>query len=162
MDALVYDERDRRYLRLLVVLQLVAGAAVLAAAVTYLVVHHPSSTPTGGSFISAASGPLVPADPAATTPPVGAADPQAGATSTSCAQAFATADAALSRAGLLGRELAAHTKVLDDLLAKRTNAAGVLDQSLPILTEAATDRLRFAEELKAYQDARKGCAAANR
>lgn len=77
-----------------------------------------------------------------------------------CTQAFAKADAALSRAVHLDRELAAHTKVLDDLLAKRTDAAGVLHQSLPILTEATTDRLRFAEERTAYQDARKGCTAA--
>ncbi len=163
MDAVVvYDEEDRRYVSALVVLLLVAWAAVLAATVTYIVLQNPSSTTTAKSPGPAALVPAAPSRPSGTTPPLGVSDPQAGTTGDACTQAFAKADAALSRAVHLDRELAARTKVLDDLLAKRTDAAGVLDQSLPILTEATTDRLRFAEERTAYQDARKGCTAAGR
>ena len=160
MDVVVYDEEDRRYVPALLMLLLVAGAALLAATVTYLVLYNPSSTTTAVSPGPAALVPAAPSSPSGTTPPLGVSDPQAGTTGDACTQAFAKADAALSRAVHLDRELAAHTKVLDDLLAKRTDAAGVLHQSLPILTEATTDRLRFAEERTAYQDARKGCTAA--
>jgi hypothetical protein len=156
LDVVVYDEEDRRYVPALLALLLVAGAAVLAAAVAFLVLRSPASAssagPSGPSVVATAPAPSA-------SPTLGQSDPQAGSTGGTCTQALAAADTALDRAGNLDRELAAHTKVLDDLLAKRTDAAGVLDQSLPILTEAATDRLRFAEELKAYRDARKACGS---
>jgi len=107
LDVVVYDEEDRRYVPALLMLLLVAGAGVLAATVTYLVFYNPSSTTTAKSPGPAAFVPTAPSSPSGTTPPLGVSDPQAGTTGDACIQAFAKADAALSRAGQLDRELGA-------------------------------------------------------
>ena len=46
---------------------------------------------------------------------------------------------------------------MDELLAERLTAVQALDQTLPVLTQGATERRRFAEALEAYERARQEC-----
>lgn len=75
-----------------------------------------------------------------------------------CAGAALTrADTLVDRSRRLEAALAAHTLVLDDLLAARVGADEAVQRSLPVLTGAATDRRLFLEEAAAYEQAREGC-----
>ena len=55
--------------------------------------------------------------------------------------------------------LTKHTQIIDELLAERIDAQAALDQSLPVLTDGATERRRFQQDLQAYSQARQECPA---
>jgi hypothetical protein len=144
VDVVVYDEEDRRYVPLVFVLLLALLLAVLAVLATGLALR-------GGSE-AAASGAAIPRQQTSSD--------QAGTVvqpSGDCLAALERGDTTVARAERLESELKAHTEAMDDLLAKRITADQLVDRSLPVLTESATDRRRFAEELKAYQAARRAC-----
>jgi hypothetical protein len=81
----------------------------------------------------------------------------AATASEACAAALAEADALAERSTALERALEEHTRIMDDLLAQRVTTDRALDETLPVLTGAATDRDRFADELAAYRSSRAAC-----
>ncbi len=164
MDLVVYDDDDHRYVPWLVSIAAVLAAAVLAAGVTFLLARQGSadelSGSTGGVAATAPSAQASPeaADDATAEPSAApsAAPPTVGV-SADCREALDQADLALETSVALEQALAAQTRVMDDLLASRLTTAQALDQSLPVLTRAATDRRQFAAELSAFRASRQGC-----
>lgn len=101
--------------------------------------------------------------PAPASEPTASAAAAAPAESTSpvlgpaCEAALVSADAALERSVALDEALGRHTQIMDELLAERIDAAEALDRALPVLTDAATDRRRFQQDLSAYSQSREEC-----
>lgn len=146
MDLVAYDDDDRRYLSLPAVLLSMVLVALVGVGATLVA--------TGGSDVRA-SEPSVSAPQGLQVPSPSSAGSAAPADA--CAQALRRADTALERSARIEQALAAQTQVVDGLLDERLTAAQVLDRSLPALTQAATDRTAFLEELAAYRAARGGC-----
>lgn len=137
----------------------------------------PSPSPLGTAFVlpdATPTEPLPTAEPsassAAPTPaPVPATESTASeqspastssaSPSSDCAQALAQADALLERSVRVGQALSEHTRIMDELLAKRLTAEQALDQTLPVLTTGAKDRDLLEDVLQAYQSAREQCPA---
>ena len=76
-----------------------------------------------------------------------------------CEAALLRADAALERSVALDEALAQHTEIMDELLAERIDVEQALDRTLPVLTDAATERRRFEQDLSAYVESRQECPA---
>lgn len=155
MDLLVYDADDRRYVPWPVALAgllLAVLLGLLASAGTYLAAQdeQPQRRAAPVSGLPSPEAGTVPLPPATATPEAEVLAP--------CREALGRADAALERAGRLEQALAEHTRVMEGLLADRLTADQALDQTLPVLTGAATDRRLFAQELAAYTAARDACA----
>lgn len=151
VDLLVYDEDDRWYVPWPVALAGLLIAVLLASGGAYLAARssepQPRGTPLSGlPSPEAATGPL----------PAGTTAPEAEDSST-CREGLRQADVVLERAARLDQALAEHTRVMEDLLADRLSRDEALDQTLPVLTIAATDRRLFAEELAAYSATRSAC-----
>jgi hypothetical protein len=92
-------------------------------------------------------------------PPTSAAPVAAPTQDPSCRDALLQADAALERSVAIDEALTKHTQIIDELLAERIDAQAALDQSLPVLTDGATERRRFQQDLQAYSQARQECPA---
>jgi hypothetical protein len=166
VDLVVYDDDEHRYVPWAVALSALAVVAVLAAGAAFLVgrqsaedaavsgidVPQAATAPTPSEEpVVAPSVPPVPADPE-TSPPA------AASTSTpACAQALLQADAALERSVAIEEALAEHTRVMDELLAQRISPEQALDEVLPVLTGAATDRKRFREQVVEFEGTRENC-----
>lgn len=159
MDLVVYDDDEKRYVPWAVALVGVLLIALLAAGLTFLLARRASGAQDaeavgGVSSPAPATGPddaTASAAPSASSA-AGAASPPA------CRTALERADAALERSVAIERALAAHTDVVDELLAERIGTQEALDRSLPVLTEGATERGRFAQDLEAYRAARGQCS----
>lgn len=175
MDLVVYDDDEKRYVPWAVALAAVLLVALLAAALTFLLVRQASGSedePIAGvgqaepatapsattSTATPTAAPTAAAAPsaAAAAPPA----PAAGATSDeACDAALLRADAALERSVALDEALTRHTQIMDELLAERIDAQEALDRTLPVLTGAATERRRFQDDLSAYAESRQDCPA---
>ena len=144
MDLVVYDDRDQRYVPLLVALALALVTAALVGGLAFLLGREPA----------------VPAAPlsAVSAPRSGLSAPQAGARDeTGCTAAFEQAQAALRLATRMEGALDEQTRRMDDLLAERLTREQVLDRSLPPLTAAAKDRRAFLDAVSTFEQARAAC-----
>jgi hypothetical protein len=137
VDVVVYDDRDKRYVPLLVALGSAALAATIVGGLTYEL----------GRSQSVESQPL-----SSVTEPQAAAleDP-------TCASSVERADAAVAIGERLERSLAEQTSLMDELLARRATSEQVLDQALPPLTASAKDRQAFLQAVTAYRQAQDEC-----
>lgn len=184
MDLVVYDDDEKRYVPWAVALAGVLLVAALASALTFLLARQaagdegtqaisgvsvPAPATSPSAVPSASDDPAPPATGSATPTPTAAADvapSQTAATSAApataapaCAAALLQADEVLQRSVALDEALAQHTQIMDELLAERIDAAEALDRTLPVLTEGATARNRFQQELAAYSDSRGECVS---
>ena len=151
MELVVYDDDDRPYVPWRVVLSALLLVAAVVGAVTFLLGRSVSSADeiSGVSSVQPATAPSGAA---------GTASPRAGTTPRpTCFGALAQADAALEHSERIEQALAEHTRLMDELIARRLDADQLVEQSLPVLTQGATERRRFAEELQAYELARQVC-----
>jgi hypothetical protein len=136
VDLLVYDDRDRRYVPVLVaLLGLLIWAMIIGGLAYYLGQTRPVSS--GGQIVSVTK-------------------PQPGARE-QCASAIEEADSALAAASRLEGALRDQTTVMDDVLARRVSNDQALDRLLPRLTTAAKDRQAFVDALASYQEVRAAC-----
>lgn len=135
MDLVVYDERDRRYVPLLVAL----GAAVIAGMVL------------GGIAYEAGRARPVERVGGVSEPAAGTREEQA------CTAALERADAALAVGSRLEVTLQEQSAVMDDLLAGRVTRQQALDRAVPPLTLAAADRRAFLEAVTTYRTTRDAC-----
>ena len=146
MDLVVYDDDEKRYVPWAVALAGVLLVALVTAGLTFLLARQAS----GQSQEQAVGGSASPAPASA---------PSAGSSpAPPCVEALQRADAALERSASLDEALAEHTSIMDELLAERIDAAQALDRALPVLTEGATQRERFEQELSAYTASREQCS----
>lgn len=139
MDVVVYDDRDQRYVPLLVSLVATLLVATLVGGLVYFLGRQPA---------------------AASPPASGVSAPQAGVQETAvadCRPALERAETALGIATRLEGALGTHTAVMDELLAERLTREQVLDRSLPALTATAKDRQAYLAAVTAYQEARAEC-----
>jgi predicted lipid-binding transport protein (Tim44 family) len=179
VDLVVYDDDEKRYVPWAVALVGVLLVALLTAGLTFLLTRQadaqdeqpvggltspaPATQPTAGTVTAAPAEPPVtaaPAEPQVTAEPAEPAVTAAPAEPTpapACLAALLRADAALERSVALDEALAAHTDIVDELLAERIDAQEALDRSLPVLTDGATERRRFEQELSAYSESREEC-----
>ena len=169
MDLVVYDDDEKRYVPWTVALAAVLAVALLTAVLTFLLARQASgdegqqavsgvSTPepaTAPTTSPSATPDAVPSSAAPATGPAAAAPAQDPA----CIDALLQADAALERSVALDAALTQHTEIMDELLAERIDAEEALDRTLPVLTDGATERRLFQQELSAYSQARQGCPA---
>ncbi len=153
MDLVVYDDDDHRYVPWGVVLAALLLVAAVVGAGTFLLGRSASSTDEIGGVraLEPATAPSASGAPAESSP-----SPAAGP-APSCADALAQADAALERSERIEQALAEHTRLMDELLAQRLDTQQALDQTLPVLTQGATERRLFAQELAAYERSRQEC-----
>ena len=152
MEVLVYDEEDRRYVPLVAALVLALIVAVVSAGLALLLGTRADAAP-GRAAAPAAAQTTAPS-PAVSPPPVPTGDAEADQACTVLAE---RADVALERSRRLVAALEAHTRVMDELLAGRLTAQQALDRDLPTMTQSASDRAQFADELAAYERARSAC-----
>lgn len=136
MDLVVYDDREQRYVPLLVALCAALLVGVLVAGLAFFLARDEPAEQLGQ-----------------VTPP------QAGAQQepTSCAAALEEADAALAIATRLELALTEQTRVMDELLARRLTEQQALDRALPPLTGAAKDRQALRDAMTTYRQAREAC-----
>ena len=170
MDLVVYDDDEQRYVPWRVALVALLLAALLTAALTFLLVRQASGAQDqqavgGVSSPEPATAPSetpssAPTSAAPTTAaPTSAAPVAAPTQDPSCRDALLQADAALERSVAIDEALTKHTQIIDELLAERIDAQAALDQTLPVLTDGATERRRFQQDLQAYSQARQECPA---
>ena len=183
MDLVVYDDDEKRYVPWAVALAAVLGVALLTAVLTFVLARQASGSEDGQPLSGVTSpAPATSPTPAAASPtpsptpfetpssaPTSAAPTTAAPTSAapvaaptqdpSCRDALLQADAALERSVAIDEALTKHTQIIDELLAERIDAQAALDQSLPVLTDGATERRRFQQDLQAYSQARQECPA---
>lgn len=166
MDLVVYDDDERRYVPWAVALSALAVVAVLAAGAAFLLGRQSSEdaalsgvdAPEAATAPSPAEEPVVPTSVPPVSPDPEVSPPVAAPTSTpACAQALLQADAALERSIAIEKALAEQTRVMDELLAQRVSTEQALDEMLPVLTEAATDRKRFREQIVELEGTREDC-----
>lgn len=176
MDLVVYDDEEKRYVPWAVALVGVLLVALLTAGLTFLLTRQadaqdeqplgglaspaPATEPTAGAASPAPAVTAAPAEPQVTAEPAQPAVTAAPAEPTpapACLAALLRADAALERSVALDEALAAHTDIVDELLAERIDTQEALDRSLPVLTDGATERRRFEQELSAYSESREQC-----
>lgn len=132
----MYDEKDRRYVPLLVAL---CTALLLAAVVGGL-----------GYGLGKGQG----QEPAQLS---GVTEPQAGsAEPPPCGPAIEGADAALGLGARLDAALAQHSSVLDDLRTARATPEQVLER-IPALGATTEQRQAFLDAVRDYEQARSGC-----
>ena len=171
MDLVVYDDDEKRYVPWAVALAAVLLVALVTAGLTFLLARQasgdeagqavrgvstpaPATQPTPSAAPSSAAPSAAPSAGPSTAPPV--AGP---ASAPACEAALLRADAALERAVALDEALGRHTEIMDELLAERIDADEALDRALPVLTDAATERRQFQQELSAYSGSRQECPA---
>ena len=164
MDLVVYDDDEKRYVPWAVALAGALLVAVLAAVLAFVLART-----TGGDDEAAALAGATAPEPASAPSESAMSEPDASDTATAtdpaagaaqpagCPEALTRADAALARGETLTEFLAQHTQIMDELLAERLTRESALDQTLPVLTDGATERKRFAEDLAAYEQARAQC-----
>ena len=176
MDLVVYDDDEKRYVPWAVALVGVLLVALLTAGLTFLLTRQadaqdeqpvggltspaPATEPTAGATSPAPAVTAAPAEPPVTAEPAEPAVTAAPAEPTpapACLAALLRADAALERSVALDEALAAHTDIVDELLAERIDTQEALDRTLPVLTDGATERRRFEQELSAYSESREEC-----
>jgi hypothetical protein len=133
VDLVVRDDRDRRYVSLLVTL----GAAGLAAMVL------------GG--LAYEVGRSQPTEPLAAGPSAAVLEEP------ECALALDRVDAAVAAGLRLERALTEHARAIDDLRARRTTREQALSRAVPPLRGAAEDRRAFKDALSTYQGRRAAC-----
>jgi len=174
VDLVVYDDDDRRYVPAGVAVLLVLLAAVLAGAIGALATQPSDALRQDDQAAPGSSNgseqwsppsedePAVPGPAAAQPTPPSASQPSGqpttGEDQSNCLEeTLQRADAVRARAERLAAVLAEHTAVMDDVLAERLTKPGAIDRTLPVLTRAATERRRYAEESAAYQRQREAC-----
>jgi hypothetical protein len=165
VDLVVYDDDEQRYVPWRVALVALLLAALLTAALTFLLVRQASGAQdqqaVGG--VSSPEPATAPSETPSSAPtsaaPTSAAPVAAPTQDPSCRDALLQADAALERSVAIDEALTKHTQIIDELLAERIDAQAALDQSLPVLTDGATERRRFQQDLQAYSQARQECPA---
>jgi len=168
VDLVVYDDDEKRYVPWAVALAAALLVAVLTAVLTFVLARQASGSEGSQSLAGVGSPepataptatPAPSATSAVTSPPTGAS-PEAGLTSSpACTTALLRADAALERSKALDEALTQHTQIIDELLAQRITADEALDRALPVLTDGATERSGFEQDLTAYSQAREQCPA---
>ena len=137
MDVVVYDDRDQRYVPLLIALVFALVLATIASGTAYYMVRQPA---------------------AAAAPLSGVSAPRAAVQGdAACAPVLERAQAALELGSLLDAALEEQTSVMDGLLAKRLTREQVLDRALPPLTAGAKDRQAFRAAVASYEQARAAC-----
>lgn len=137
MDVVVYDDRDQRYVPLLVACVFALVVATLVGGLAFFLGRQPA---------------------AAEAPPSGVSAPQAGVQEDpDCAPVFERAQAALDLGSLLDAALEEQTSLMDELLAKRLTREQLLDRALPPLTAGAKDRQAFRAAVASYEQARAAC-----
>jgi hypothetical protein len=184
VDLVVYDDDEKRYVPWAVALAGLLLVALVTAGLTFALARQASgdqgeqalggiTTPAPATSPSAAA-PATAAPP--TTEPSAAAPSAAPATSApaaapttapaaapaaapACAAALRRADEALERAVALDEALSQHTEIMDELLAERIDAEEALDRTLPVLTDGATERRRFEQDVSSYSESRGDCPA---
>ena len=170
MDLVVYDDDEKRYVPWPVTLAALLLVAVVTAASTFLLARQASGDEqeqeqavSGVSAPEPATAPsATPATPSAvptSAAPTSAPPAVAPTPDPACVAALLRADAAVERSVALDEALARHTEIMDELLAERIDAQEALDRALPVLTDAATDRRRFQQDLSAYSASRQDCPA---
>ena len=155
MDLVVYDDDEKRYIPWAVALSAVVLAALLTAALTFLLARQASGSEdqraVGG--VSSPEPATAPSDaPSTEAPPA-----TAPASAPGCEAALLRADAVLERSVGVDEALARHTGIMDELLAARITADQALDRTLPVLTDGATERRRLEEAVAAYRASREDC-----
>jgi hypothetical protein len=170
VDLVVYDDDEKRYVPWAVALAALLVVTLVTAGLTFLLARQASGS-EDSQAVGGVSSPEPATAPSATAPPATApsaaapaaptsAPPAAAATpAPACTAALLRADAALERSVALDAALGQHTEIMDELLAERIDAQEALDRALPVLTDAATERRRFQQELSAYSDSRQDCPA---
>jgi hypothetical protein len=169
VDLVVYDDDEKRYVPWAVVLAALLLVAVVTAGLTFLLARQASGS-EGEQAVSGVSSPEPATAPSATPSVAAATASPSAAPSTAapvvgptpdpaCLAALLRADAALERSVALDEALAQHTEILDELLAERIDAQEALDRALPVLTDAATERRRFEQDLSVYSESRAECPA---
>ena len=159
MDLVVYDDDEKRYVPWAVALAAVLLVALLTAVLTFLLARSATGD-EGDQAVGGVSSP----EPA-TAPTTSPSAPAAGSTADgptaapACVAALLQADSALERSVALDEALTKHTEIMDELLAERIDAQEALDRTLPVLTDGATERRRFQQDLSAYSQARQQCPA---
>jgi hypothetical protein len=136
VDLVVYDDRDRRYVPLLVALGATIIAAMIMGGVAFDLGRARSGTPIGG----------------VTGPAAGALEEP------TCVSALDRADEALASAVRIERTLSEQTALMNDLLAQRITREQALTRAVPPLAAAGPDRRAFQDAFTAYQGRRAGCA----
>lgn len=144
MDLVVYDDDEKRYVPWAVALAGVLLVALVTAGLTFALARQASGA-QGEQAVGGVTSPVPATSPAATSP--------------ACAAALRRADEALERAGALGEALGQHTEIMDELLAERIDAQEALDRTLPVLTDGATERRRFEQDVSGYSASRGDCPA---
>jgi hypothetical protein len=155
VDLVVYDDDDHRYVPWRVVLAALLLVAALVGAATFVLGRSAAGAEEVGG-LSALEPVTAPSTPASSAPASSSPSPE-GSSAPTCASALTRADAALERSQRLEQALAEHTRLMDELLAQRLDTQQALDQTLPVLTEGATQRRLFAEDVAAYERARQEC-----
>lgn len=89
-------------------------------------------------------------------------DRPAGSPSAACEQALLRADEAVAAAELVDEALAAHTTVVDDLLAGRVDAREAGARAAPVLTEGAQHSVELDVAVQRYEAVARECRAADR
>ena len=167
MDLVVYDDDEKRYVPWAVALAAVLLVAVLTAVLTFVLARQATGdegtsavggvgTPEPATAPSASPSGGAPSEPAAAGTRAPVAEPTSDP---ACVDALLQADAALERAVAVDEALTRHTEIMDELLAERIDAQEALDRTLPVLTEGATERRRFQQDLSAYSQSRQECPA---
>lgn len=170
MDLVVYDDDEKRYVPWAVALAALLVVTLVTAGVTFLLARQASgaedsqavggvSSPEPATAPSAAATAAAPTASPAPAAPTSAPPAAAPTPAPACTAALLRADAALERSVALDEALGQHTEIMDELLAERIDAQGALDRALPVLTDAATERRRFQQELSAYSESRQECPA---
>lgn len=171
MDLFVYDDDEHPYVPLGVAVAAVVLVVLVSTVVTVVLLRSSDQEADGGAAAtnrvttpsaSSVPGPVrtpsalpttssVPAVPPGQSGPV-PVDPVPG-----CAEALKQADAVVDRAGRVGQALGAHTRIVDELLAKRLDTEQALDRTLPVLTTGARDLTGLEADRRSYQLARGAC-----
>jgi hypothetical protein len=155
VDLVVYDDEERRYVPWRTSVAAVVVTGLLAAGLTLAFARSPQTEQPGDD-----GGPRAVTSSETPTPtptPTGTTGTPSATPSDACATALASADAVAARSAALEQFLAEHTRIMDDLLAQRVTTEQALDQTLPVLTRAATQRDFFEDELAAYRSSRAAC-----
>jgi hypothetical protein len=153
VDLVVSDDDARRYVPWRTSVGAVVVTGLLAAGLTFGFARSPQPDQPGAAGATQA---VTSSDAASPTPTETTGAP--GATpSDACATALASADSVAQRSLALEQALAEHTRIMDDLLAQRVTTEQALDDALPVLTRAASERDRFEDELAAYRSSRSAC-----
>lgn len=127
MILIAYDEYDRRFFSLTLLI-LVALAAVVVAVGVSLAMRPSAQRPSAATTIGI-----------------------------SCSAALRAADRALGEAQQVEQNMSSHTSVMNDLLAGRITTPQALDRGMPSLIAASQHSTRLDQDIQDYRLAAPKC-----